>query len=43
MTPQRAETLGEELRRNAERLAAEAGLEIGFIRRHGDLPKEARG
>ena len=43
MTPQRAEPLGEELRQNAERLAAEAGLEIGFIRRHGDLPKEARG
>jgi hypothetical protein len=37
-----AEPLREELRQNAERLAAEAGLEIEFIRRHGDFRKEAR-
>ena len=41
-SPQRAEPLREELRQNAERLAAEAGLEIEFIRRHGDFRKEAR-
>ena len=40
--PQWAEPLREELRQNAERLAAEAGLEIEFIRRHGDFRKEAR-
>ena len=38
----RPEPLREELRQNAERLAAEAGLEIEFIRRHGDFRKEAR-
>jgi hypothetical protein len=37
-----AEPLREELRQNAERVAAEAGLEIEFIRRHGDFRKEAR-
>ena len=40
--PRWAEPLREELRANAERLAAEAGLEIEFIRRHGDFRKEAR-
>ena len=37
-----AEPLREELRQNAERLAAEAGLEIEFIRRHGDFRKQTR-
>jgi hypothetical protein len=40
--PQWAEPLREELRANAERLAAAAGLEIEVIRRHGDFRKEAR-
>ena len=40
--PRWAEPLREELRATAERLAAEAGLEIEFIRRHGDFRKEAR-
>lgn len=40
--PQWAAPLREELRQNAERLAAEAGVEIEFIRRHGDFRKEAR-
>jgi hypothetical protein len=37
-----AQPLRDEIRRNAERLAKEAGLEIEFIRRLGAFRKEAR-
>ncbi len=40
--PRWAEPLRDDLRRNAERLAAEAGLEIEFIRRLKAFRKEAR-
>ncbi len=40
--PRWAEPLRDELRHNAEQLAAEAGLEIEFIRRLKDFRKEAR-
>jgi len=40
--PRWAEPLRDELRRNAEQLAAEAGLEIDFIRRLKAFRKEAR-
>jgi hypothetical protein len=40
--PRWAEPYRERLRHNAEQLAAEAGLEVEFIRRHNAFRKEAR-
>jgi hypothetical protein len=40
--PRWGETLRDELRANAERIAAEAGLEIEFIRKYKSFRKEKR-
>ena len=40
--PSWAEALRDDIRAHAERLAAEAGIEIEFIRKHKDFRKEAR-